>query len=170
MDAKPPFEVLYREYVNRVFAFIRAQLGNAAEAEDVTAVVFTRAWDAYPRYRPEAATPASWLFQIARNACVDQARSRARQARLAEAVAFEERSAVAPDPAEAAVARAEAARLLELVSEMPERAREVLALRHSGLGFAETGAVLGVSEDAAKMAYHRALRALRELARERGLL
>ena len=44
----------------------------------------------------------------------------------------------------------------------PERQREAISLRHSGLSFDEVGGLLGCSEDAAKMLYHRALKALRE--------
>jgi DNA-directed RNA polymerase specialized sigma24 family protein len=58
---------------------------------------------------------------------------------------------------------------MELVAELPERQREVIALRHSGLSFLEVGELIGSSEDAAKMQYHRALRVLRDRARERGL-
>lgn len=167
---KPQFEDLYRQYLNRVYGFVRAQVRDPVEAEDVTAQVFIKAWDAYPRYRPEAATPAAWLFQIARNACVDHARSRARRSRLAEAVASEERSAAETDPAQVATDRVQAAGLLDLVATLPERTREVIALRHTGLGFEDVGAVVGLSEDAAKMSYHRALRVLRDRARLEGLI
>ena len=47
------------------------------------------------------------------------------------------------------------------MARLPERHREVIGLRHSGLTFLEVGGLMGCSEDAAKMLYHRALRALR---------
>jgi DNA-directed RNA polymerase specialized sigma24 family protein len=53
--------------------------------------------------------------------------------------------------------------LMEAVSRMPGRQREVIGLRNSGLSFAEVGDLMSCSEDAAKMLYHRALRALRGL-------
>jgi len=56
--------------------------------------------------------------------------------------------------------------LLEAVARLPERHREVIGLRQSGLSFLEVGRLLGCSEDAAKMLYHRALRALRATMRE----
>jgi DNA-directed RNA polymerase specialized sigma24 family protein len=54
---------------------------------------------------------------------------------------------------------------MEAVSRMPDRQREVIGLRSSGLSFAEVGALMSCSEDAAKMLYHRALKALRLLLR-----
>ena len=164
---KPPFEELYGDFLQRVYAYVRAQLRDAADAEDVTAQVFMKAWEAYPRYQPQGATPAAWLFRIARNAALDHLRAAGRRQRLVRVVGNEPAAEV--DPADLARERIEYGRLMELVAELPERQREVIALRHSGLSFAEVGAVLGANEDAAKMQYHRALRVLRDRAREAGL-
>jgi RNA polymerase sigma factor (sigma-70 family) len=53
--------------------------------------------------------------------------------------------------------------LMEAVSQLPERQREAIGLRQSGLSFQEVGGLMSCSEDAAKMLYHRALRSLRGL-------
>jgi RNA polymerase sigma-70 factor (ECF subfamily) len=159
---KPPFEELYRDFVNRIYAYVRTQVGSQADAEDVTSHVFIKAWEAYPRYQPQGATPASWLFRIARNASLDHLRSSSRKERLARAVAHEPEAV--EDPALVATERLQYRELLVLVEQLPERQREAISLRHSGLSFQEVGVLLGSSEDAAKMLYHRALRTLREAA------
>jgi RNA polymerase sigma-70 factor (ECF subfamily) len=159
---KPSFDELYRDFFQRIYAFVRAQVGTTADAEDVTAQVFMRAYEAYGRYEPRAATPAAWLFQIARNGIRDHHRRLGRRERLFQAVANE--PAEAADPAALAEDRLRHAQLLELVARLPERQREAVALRHSGLSFQEVGDLLDASEDAAKMLYHRALKALREAA------
>lgn len=161
---KPPFEELYRDFVNRIYAYVRTQVGSQADAEDVTSHVFIKAWEAYPRYEPQGATPASWLFRIARNAALDHLRSGNRKERLARAVAHE--PAEVEDPSLMATERIQYQELLVLLERLPERQREAISLRHSGLSFQEVGALLGSSEDAAKMLYHRALRALRAAAAE----
>ncbi len=51
--------------------------------------------------------------------------------------------------------------LMGAMAGLPERQREVIGLRHSGLTFLEVGHLMDCSEDAAKMLYHRALKALR---------
>ena len=160
--AKPPFDDVYRDFLGRIYAYVRAQVGSQADAEDVTSMVFIKAWEAYPRYEPQGATPASWLFRIARNAALDHLRSAARKERLARAVANEPEAL--DDPAQMAAERIQQQALLRLVERLPERQREAVSLRHSGLSFAEVGAILGSTEDAAKMLYHRALRVLREAA------
>ena len=166
-ESKPPFEELYGAFVQRVYAYVRAQLGGSADAEDVTSQVFIKAWEAYPRYEPQGATPSAWLFRIARNATLDFHRSSGRRERLVRVVANEPEPVA--DPSEMASANIEYKQLMELVAELPERQREVIALRHSGLSFQEVGDLIGSSEDAAKMQYHRVLRVLRDRARERGL-
>jgi RNA polymerase sigma-70 factor (ECF subfamily) len=160
--AKPPFEELYRDFVSRIYAYVRAQVGSPADAEDVTSQVFIKAWEAYPRFEPQGLTPAAWLFRIARNAAVDHLRSANRKERLARAVAHQ--PAELEDPAAVAGERIQHRELMLLVERLPERQREAISLRHSGLSFQEVGALLGSSEAAAKMLYHRALRVLRAAA------
>jgi RNA polymerase sigma-70 factor (ECF subfamily) len=156
---KPAFEELYREYVNRVYAFLRSQLGNAQDAEDVTSQVFIKAYEAYGRYEARQETPTAWLFRIARNAALDHHRRAGRKERLERAVARE--PAPSADPGTLAEERILYRELLDSLARMPERQREVIGLRHSGLSFLEVGALMGCSEDAAKMLYHRAVKALR---------
>ncbi len=156
---KLPFEDLYREYVDRIYAYVRSQLGNAADAEDVTAQVFMKAYEAYGRYESRYETPSAWLFKIARNATLDQHRHAGRQERLWRAAAQQPEPSA--DPGQLAEERIVYRELMEAVATLPERHREVIGLRHSGLSFAEVGGLMSCSEDAAKMLYHRALRGLR---------
>lgn len=165
--AKPPFEELYRDHLQRIYGFVRAQVGTAADAEDVTSQVFLKAYQAYDRFQPQAETPAAWLFQIARNAALDHHRRAGSRDRLARAVAAQPETVT--DPSGVAERNLEHQRLLALVAQLPERQREAVGLRHSGLSFLEVGRLLGSSEDAAKMLYHRALKTLRTMAEEEPL-
>ena len=162
LGGRPQFEELYRDYLGRIYAYIRAQVSTAADAEDITAQVFMNAYQAYGRFEARNMTPAAWLFRIARNATLDHFRARGRRDRLQRTI---EREPVAgEDPARMAEERIQYQALLAHVARLPERQRESLALRHSGLSFEEVGVLMDCSEDAAKMLYHRALRALRESA------
>ena len=164
---KPPFEDLYREYLNRIYAYVRAQVPADAEAEDVTAQVFMKAYRAYPRFRPVGETPSAWLFRIARNAALDHHRRVQSRGRLERALAAQPQPL--EDPVRLAEARAWHAELLAAVARLPDRQREAVSLRHAGgLSFREVAEVMGCTEDAAKMLHHRALKALRELLREAG--
>lgn len=156
---RPPFEDLYRDHMGRIYAYVRAQVSTAADAEDITAQVFMSAYKAYDRFEPRHATPVAWLFRIARNATLDHFRAGGRRERLRRTI--EHQPAAVEDPARMAEERIQYRALLEHVSRLPERQREAISLRHSGLSFEEVGVLMACSEDAAKMLYHRALKALR---------
>jgi RNA polymerase sigma-70 factor (ECF subfamily) len=157
---RPPFEDLYREYLGRIYAYIRAQVGVAADAEDITAQVFMNAYQAYSRFEARTSTPAAWLFRIARNATLDHFRAHGRRERLRRTI--ERQPSAEVDPAGQAEERIQYQALLAQVAKLPERQRDAISLRHSGLSFEEVGTLMSCSEDAAKMLYHRAVRALRE--------
>ena len=163
---RPPFEDLYRDYLGRIYAYVRAQVGTSADAEDITAQVFMNAYQAYGRFEARNTTPSAWLFRIARNATLDYFRSRGRRDRLQRTM--EHQPLVEEDPAQQAEERVQYRALLAQVGQLPDRQRHAISLRHSGLSFDEVGRLLGCSEDAAKMLYHRALKALREAVQKEG--
>jgi len=157
---RPPFEDLYRDYLGRIYAFVRAQVGSSSDAEDITAQVFMNAYQAYARFEARNATPSAWLFRIARNATLDHFRAQGRRDRLRRTIELQ--PVAEDDPAGQAEERIQYRALLARVAQLPERQREAISLRHSGLSFDEVGKLIGCSEDAAKMLYHRALKALKE--------
>jgi RNA polymerase sigma-70 factor (ECF subfamily) len=161
---RPPFEELYREFLGRIYAYVRAQVGSSADAEDVTSQVFMNAYRAYDRFEPQGSTPAAWLFRIARNAALDHHRARGRREKLRQAIAREPQAE--EDPSRMAEERIQYRVLLSAVALLPERQRDAISLRHSGLTFEEVGVLMDCSEDAAKMLYHRALKALRSTVKE----
>jgi RNA polymerase sigma factor (sigma-70 family) len=162
---RPLFEDLYREYLGRIYAYVRAQVTTSADAEDITAQVFMNAYQAYARFEARNTTPAAWLFRIARNATLDHFRARGRRERLRRTI--EHQPMPEEDPAGVAEDRIRYRALLIHVAQLPERQRDAISLRHSGLSFEEVGNLMSCSEDAAKMLYHRALKALKEsVARE----
>ena len=164
---RPPFEDLYQDFLGRIYAFVRAQVGSSSDAEDITAQVFMNAYQAYSRFEPRNTTPAAWLFRIARNATLDHFRSQSRRDRLRRTI--EHQPIAEADPASQAEERIQYRALLVRVAELPERQREAISLRHSGLSFDEVGKLIGCSEDAAKMLYHRALKALKEAVQREGV-
>ena len=164
---RPPFEDLYRDFVGRIYAYVRAQVSTAADAEDITAQVFMNAYQAYPRFEVRSSTPAAWLFRIARNATLDHFRAHGRRERLRRTIELQ--PVAEDDPAARAEERIQYRALLQQVSQLPERQRDAISLRHSGLSFDEVGKLMGCSEDAAKMVYHRALKVLKEAVDREGL-
>jgi RNA polymerase sigma-70 factor, ECF subfamily len=72
-----------------------------------------------------------------------------------------------PGPESTAVMRDQAATALALMQQLPSQQREILTLRVAvGLSTEETGAALGMSPGAVRVAQHRALGKLRALMTE----
>ena len=160
MADRPSFEDLYREFLGRIYAYVRSQVGTSADAEDITAQVFMNAYQAYARFEVRNTTPAAWLFRIARNATLDHFRSQGRRDRLRRTI--EHQPVSEEDPAGKAEERIQYRALLAHVAKLPERQRDAISLRHSGLRFDEVGKLMDCSEDAAKMLYHRGVKALKD--------
>src|SRR5918999_6527824 len=76
--AEPDWEEAYAEQLPRVLNFFRYRLGNTADAEDLTARTFEKAWRSRLGYRRDVAGFATWLLTIARNVAIDHLRSRQR--------------------------------------------------------------------------------------------
>src|SRR5215218_5808826 len=69
---------LYRRYLNDVYRFTLARLGDREAAEDAVQSIFVRALTALPSCHENAAF-VGWLFVIARNVVTDQLRTRQHQ-------------------------------------------------------------------------------------------
>lgn len=159
------FGPLYARYVDRIYSYLRARTGQARsdDAADLTQQVFLRALDALPRYHPrEGVSFAAWLFRIARNAATDW--QRRERPMLSWDTIPEEQHPHAPETADGVVLRRdEIAEAHRLLASLDEATREAIVLRFTAqLTLAEIGAVLGVSEDAARKRITRALHALKE--------
>ena len=159
------FAQLYARYVDRLYTYLCTRTGRARadDAADLTQQVFLRALDALPRYRArDGVSFAAWLFRIARNAATDWQRREGRTIPW-EAVP-EELHPAAAETADAALLRQdEIAQAHRLLATVDAATREALILRFSAqLTLAEIGAVLGISEEAARKRISRALRTLKE--------
>jgi RNA polymerase sigma factor (sigma-70 family) len=152
------FTRLYRQYVTPIYSYVYSRVGNRADAEDLTGVVFTEALEGLARYE-EQGKEAAWLFTIAHRRIVDHYRSRRDELPLDAAL---DSPLDNPGP-EAAVAQGERlAKLARLVAALDDDKRELLQLRFvAGLSYAEIGAVVGSSEGAVKIAIYRLLDQLR---------
>jgi RNA polymerase sigma-70 factor (ECF subfamily) len=157
-DARPDWKAVYTEQLPRVYNYFRYRLGNEALADDLTARTFEKAWIARHRYRRNLAGFDTWLLRIARNVAVDHFRTAHEHAPLEEA-------ADAPadgTPEDEAVARSNFARLAALFATLPERERELLALKYgAGATNRAIAEVTGLSESNVGTLLHRTVQALR---------
>ncbi|WNV74396.1 sigma-70 family RNA polymerase sigma factor [Geodermatophilus sp. DSM 44513] len=64
----------YAAHGPELYRFALRQLGDGGAAQDVVQEVFLRAWRSAGAYDPQLASLRTWLFAIARNVVVDEAR------------------------------------------------------------------------------------------------
>jgi RNA polymerase sigma-70 factor, ECF subfamily len=150
------FGELYDRYFERVLAYVRLRVRDAAVCEDVTSSVFTTALGQLGSFRGEGSF-AGWLFQIARNAVCDTQRGRIFEELPAELSAF------VPDSEQRLVEEERAVLLRRLIDSLEPEEQHLLALRYgASLSFADIGAVVGAPEGTVRVRLHRLLHHLRE--------
>lgn len=149
-----------RRHRAQVFDYLRKRTGSPELAEDLTQEVFETAAAHLHRLDSEE-TILAWLYRVARNRLIDEARRRGRRPQL---VALDIDSVDGPIEYDAQLGAAIRRASLRLSA----ADGELLGLRLLvGCPFAEVARRLGITEGAAKMRYLRALHGLRdELAKE----
>jgi len=152
------FRYLYRKYVAAVFRFVRAQVSNHQDAEDLTAETFLRAWKAMPKYQHRGHPFSAFLFRIARNLVIDFRRKFSE-----EIVEFNEDFFSTRQASDQTLFE-DYEILAQAIHRLPEDYRQVIALRFFGdLTVRETALVMGRSEAATRVLQHRAIRKLRQI-------
>lgn len=155
------FEPLYEKYNVPIYRWMYRETRDPESAADFTAQVFVQALQNLHRYRPQqSASFRSWLFAIGRNLLRDSWRRYRPPDRAIAVVDLE------PGPEEIAIHRSEFDELLAAMSALPDRQREIVELRMSGLSMREIAEIQGTSEDAVKTAQTRAFRTLRTRMRQ----
>ncbi|MEV2266642.1 sigma-70 family RNA polymerase sigma factor [Nonomuraea africana] len=160
-------ESLLGELRPMVVRYCRARLGRVSGqyhiADDVAQEVCIAVLSALPRYRDMGRPFASFVFGIASHKVADALRSSVRSAVPTQDLP--DGPDDGPGPEETVVRYIEVEQARRLLSRLPDNQRELLLLRVvSGLSAEETGNVLGMSPGAVRVAQHRALARLRQMA------
>jgi RNA polymerase sigma-70 factor (ECF subfamily) len=153
------FDELYERYSRPLFAFLRAQVGSRADAEDVFHEAFLATLES-DEVVFDHGSFRTWLYRIARNIVLNRVRSQGRRA-----VAHVKLS-VGDEPTPAAderVADVELHRALDgAIARLPTRLSEVFYLRSSGLTYEEMATILGIPLGTLKSRMNQMVDVLRE--------
>lgn len=159
------FEEIYEAQVVPIYRFIYGRVGNAPDAEDLTAQVFMRAVEQLDTTR-DMGQIVSWLYRVSQNAIADYWRAFYRLPVIGtdHVGAGWEPADSAPSASgedEAAATGGERARkqVDSLLRRLPANYRRVLELRFiQRLSVAETADRMGITRGNAKVLQYRALR------------
>lgn len=151
------FAEVYEQQLEPLWRYVRARIPGHADAEDVTSEVFVRAADGWTRYDARRGSIGAWLFGIAHHVVADWWRRHPTELPLEQIEVAAESG-----PEDAVLASAARAEVRAHLRKLTTKERDAVALRFAaGLKAAEVGAVLGVSETAARMLVYRAVSKLR---------
>ena len=159
------WDALYADLAPRVYNYFRFRIsryrtGSEADVEELTSRTFERAWRSRALYRHDLAGFSTWLFKIAQNVGVDyhnQLRGRVH-------LPLEAATDVAVDgtPERQAELGSDLARLATLTASLPERERELIALKYgASLNNRLIARLTGLSESNVGTLLHRLVRTLR---------
>lgn len=155
------FGVLYERYIDRVYAYIYNRVGNAQDAEDLTARTFYKALSRLGSYEDRGFPFSAWLFRIAHNLVANWHRDHSKRRFLSlDRLWSHSRDDALP---EQHVERDEKhGALWEAIDRLPDDRRNLLIYKFSSrLSNVEIGKIMNKSESAIKSLYFRTLAALR---------
>ena len=153
------FGDLYEQHLNAIYRYIFYRIGDVAEAEDLTEVVFLKAWEALNEYELRETPFSAWLYGNANNVLVDRHRTRKTDMPMESQWLLRDES---DGPEDLLDVRESREAVLHALGELSPDYQQVLALRFvSGLSHNEAARVLNRSADAVRVLQHRALNALR---------
>jgi len=156
------FDRLYDRFSRPLFAFIRGQLRDPSEAEDVLHEAFMAVLRARGQ-RHEIRSFRAWLYKVAHHLCMNRARKLDRGERavaVASAVDAAERATLEPERAFEAAQLG--ARLKEAVMKLPAPLAEIYRLRTAGLSYDEVAVTLDVPLGTVKSRMHDMVQRLRK--------
>ncbi len=154
--------VIFERHKEGVFNFALRMMSNRADAEDVTGDVFGPLCGSHGRFSPNASFK-TWLYTIARNACLDRIRTRGRWG--SAWFQKEDSGELLPmdfpsgemNPSQNLQNKEVASHIRSAVQKLPQDQREALILReYEDLAYDQIAQILGCSLANVKVLIYRA--------------
>ncbi|BCJ85851.1 RNA polymerase sigma factor [Effusibacillus dendaii] len=160
-EATELFASLYDEYFNKVNRYLRYRIGNYWDADDVTATVFSKSFEACRQKGiPEHFGP--WIFRVAHNAYVDYLRTNGRSVK-ADQEMHDQLSDGVWETEEKVIAKENVQMLDQMLRQLPDEYRDAVLMKYiADLKICEIAVVLEKSEGAVKTLLYRAMQKLRQ--------
>jgi len=169
-DAEAMNEIIER-HGGQLLGVLTRSMGSREQAEDAYQTVFMKVIRSAPNYKSSSRFTA-WLYTIARNVIIDQARrDKYRRTESLDRQAYEDGAETKldqvagelPDPEENLRGTELARTLEEAIGKLPEEQREVFLLRErAGLSFKEIAKITDAPLNTVKTRMHYALNKLRK--------
>lgn len=151
--------VLFERHHVRLYNFFLRLCGDRGLSEDLVQEVFLRVLKYRHSFRGDS-TFSAWMYQIGRNAHIDQIRARRPEVPIDEV--WEQEPSPVPGPERRLEGDQDADLLARAMERLPLRKREVLLLsRFQELKYQEIARMMACSVESVKVLVHRSLKELR---------
>jgi len=151
------FETLYILYFDKIYRYVYYKTKRKDEADDMTALVFLKAWEAIDHFHWRGYPFSTWLYRIAHNQLIDTYRTHREFISLDAAEPHD----AGMDPLEAVEFRLRLNQVRSAFKYLTREQERVLTLRYfEGYSISEIALIMNKAPDAVRALQHRALRVL----------
>lgn len=139
------FEALFQAYWGKISSLLANLVGDRDEAEDLALEVFWRLYTRPPADL-DIQNLSGWIYRVATHLGYNALRSRKRRLHYEENAGLEHLlTTTSQNPAQEFEKAEQRQQIRQALSQMKPRSAKILALRYSGLSYAEIAAALNLS-------------------------
>lgn len=143
-----PLEEMYQDHKDSVYNYLRHMCHSTTMAEELTHDTFIKAFKGFSRFRGESSLK-TWLFKIARNTYLNEARKFSQQNEIPYAEPELQVSGKTRNIETEMMVR-------QTFQMLTDHERSLLALREQGFSLSEMAEILAQTEGSIKVGIHRA--------------
>lgn len=155
---KEAFGQIYKLFLQRIYRYIRYQVSNSEEAEDLTQTTFLKVWKSLGSFTEKGGSFQAYLFTIARNLIIDFWRKK-KEVSL-DKIEVETNEDILGE----VIRKQEKERTWLALSKLDDFDRQIIILRYfEDLSFIEISSILNKKEVAIRVRTHRILKKLKQI-------
>lgn len=161
------FETLYREYYQKVYAFLYRLCADATVAEDLTQETFLQAYQSFHKFRGDCEV-FTWLAAIGKHTYFKYLKKKKLHLDAANLELVAQSYLQNEDSPEEHIHKKDIEKAVrKIVENIPKKYRDVVLLRiYAELPFSQIAQSLKISESSAKVIYFRAKKMLMEVLKD----
>lgn len=161
------FETLYREYYQKVYAFLYRLCADATVAEDLTQETFLQAYQSFHKFRGDCEV-FTWLAAIGKHVYFKYLKKKKLHLDAANLELVAQSYLQNEDSPEEHIHKKDIEKAVrKIVENIPKKYRDVVLLRiYAELPFSQISQSLKISESSAKVIYFRAKKMLMEVLKD----
>ena len=155
------FTAFYNSFLPKVFRYFSYNIADVHQAEDLTSITFEKALTKFESYSPDKASPATWIFTIARNTLFDYFRSSSQRKNVSlDKITEDPEDQQTPE--QSFLEKEESQILKKCLLKLSSKEQEIISLKFGAdMNNRQIAAMLSLSDSNVGIILYRAVRKLR---------